>query len=181
VKKADYERMIKHLIWADLGALHAVIKARDTTVWEPGKAFEYLIPRLFELDGARIRWPYEIKMSGQIVEQIDGAVEAAGLHCLIESKDEQSPLAITPVAKMRNQLLRRPAASVGLIFSTSGYTAPAQVLAGYLGSQTILLWHPEEIDLAVQKQRIVPLLEVKYRARVEDGIHDANTAFLGVI
>lgn len=82
---------------------------------------------------------------------------------------------------MRNQLLRRPAATVGLIFSTSGYTAPAQGLAGYLGSQAILLWHPEEIELAVQKQRIVPLLEVKYRARVEDGIHDANAAFLGVL
>ncbi len=92
--------------------------------------------------GGRVRWPYEIKMNGHVIEQIDGAVEAAGLHCLIESKDEQDPLAIAPVAKMRNQLMRRPAATVGLIFSTSGYTAPAQVLAGYLGSQTILFWHP---------------------------------------
>jgi hypothetical protein len=181
VKNADYEKLIKGLNWADLGGLHTSIKARNTPGWPPGKAFEYLVPRLFELDGARVRWPYDIKMSGQVIEQIDGAVEAAGLHCLIESKDEQNPLAIAPVAKMRNQLLRRPAASVGLIFTTSGYTAPAQVLAGYLGSQTILLWHPEEIELAVQKKRIVQLLEVKYRARVEDGIHDANTAFLGVL
>ena len=181
MKSAEYETIIKGLDWPALAGLHAAITARDTAGWEPGKALEYLIPRLFELDGARVRWPYEIRMSGQVVEQIDGAVEAAGLHCLIESKDERNPLAIAPVAKMRNQLLRRPAATVGLIFSTSGYTAPAQVLAGYLGSQAILLWHPEEIEPAVQKRRIVPLLEVKYRARVEDGIHDANTAFLGVL
>jgi hypothetical protein len=103
------------------------------------------------------------------------------LHCLLECKNEKDPLAIAPVAKMRNQLLRRPAASVGLIFSTSGYTQPAQVLAGYLGSQTILLWHPEEINLAVDNGRIIPLLEVKYRACVEDGIHDVNTAVLGVL
>jgi len=181
VKNAECETLIKGMNWEELGELHSAIKARETKGWGPGKAFEYLIPRLFELDGARVRWPYDIKMDGQTVEQIDGAVEAVGLHCLIESKDQQKPLAIAPVAKMRNQLLRRPAASIGLIFSMSGYTDPAQVLAGYLGNQAILLWHPEELVLALQKKRIVPLLELKYRARVEDGIHDANTAFLGAL
>jgi hypothetical protein len=45
--------------------------------------------------------------------------------------------------------MRRPASTIGLLFSMSGYTAAAQVLASYLGAQTILLWHPEEIELAV--------------------------------
>jgi hypothetical protein len=116
------------------------------------------------------------QIEGEIVEQIDGAVVVGALHCLIECKDESKPLAIAPVAKMRNQLQRRPPATVGLIFSTSGYTNPAQIMAGYLGSQTILLWHPEEIELAVKKSRIVPLLEAKYRACVETGLHIANTA-----
>jgi hypothetical protein len=136
---------------------------------------------VFELDGARVRWPYEVRLHGYIVEQIDGAVEASGLRCLLECKDEKERLEIAPVAKMRNQLLRRPAASVGLIFSTSGYTQPAELLAGYLGSQTILLWQPREIKLAVEKGRIVPLLEVKYRLCVEEGIPDADTADLGVL
>jgi hypothetical protein len=100
---------------------------------------------------------------------------------LIECKDESKPLAIAPVAKMRNQLQRRPPATVGLIFSTSGNTNPAQILAGYLGSQTILLWHPEEIDLAVTKNRIIPLLEAKYRACVETGLHVANTTVMGIL
>jgi hypothetical protein len=59
---------------------------------------------------------------------------------------------------------------------------PSRIRRGYnLGSQAILLWHPEELVLALQKKRIVPFLELKYRARVEDGIHDANTAFLGAL
>ena len=53
--------------------------------------------------------------------------------------------------------------------------------AGYLGGQTILLWHPGEITLALTKEKIVPLLEAKYRACVESGIHDANTEDMGVL
>jgi hypothetical protein len=68
-----------------------------------------------------------------------------------------------------------------LIFSTSGYTEPAQLLTGYLGSQTILLWHPQEIKLALEKGRIIPLLEAKYRVCIEDGIHDADTSLLGIL
>ena len=68
-----------------------------------------------------------------------------------------------------------------MIFSTSGYTQPAELLAGYLGSQTILLWYPQEIKLAVEKGRIVPLLEVKYRLCVEEGTPGVNVAFMGVL
>ncbi len=120
-------------------------------------------------------------MHGHIVEQIDGAVEAAGLHCLLECKDEKDRLSIAPLAKMRNQLLRRPAASVGLLFSTSGYTEPAQMLAGYMGGQTILLWQPDEIKLAVNRGRIIPLLAFKYRMCVEEGISDADASEIGVL
>jgi hypothetical protein len=181
VTNADYENKIRTYQWLELQSLHAEIAARATPGWAAGKALEYLIVRAFELDGASVRWPYDTKIEGEIVEQIDGAIVVGALHCLIECKDESKPLAIAPVAKMRNQLQRRPPATVGLIFSTSGYTNPAQIMAGYLGSQTILLWHPEEIELAVKKCRIVPLLEAKYRACVETGLHIANTAYLGIL
>lgn len=180
LRNAEYESMVKALDWEGLRWLYPEIETRSTPGWEAGKAFEYLIPRAFELDGATVRWPFEIRLHGQTVEQIDGAVQAAGLHCLLECKDEKAPLAIDPIAKMRNQLLRRPAACIGLIFSTSGYTQPAQMLTGYLGSQTILLWHPGEIRLALEHGRIVPLLEAKYRACVEEGVHDADTTDFGV-
>ena len=68
-----------------------------------------------------------------------------------------------------------------MVFSRSGYTDAALLLAGYLGGQTILLWHPGEITLALTKEKIVPLLEAKYRACVEKGIHDADTESMGVI
>jgi hypothetical protein len=181
VTNDDYEKKIKTYQWPALQSLYAEIVARTTPGWAAGNALEYLIVRAFELDGASVRWPYDTQIDGEVVEQIDGAVAVSGLHCLIECKDESKPLAIAPLAKMRNQLQRRPPATVGLIFSTSGYTNPAQILASYLGSQTILLWHPEEIELAVKKGRIVPLLEAKYRACVETGLHIANTTYMGIL
>jgi hypothetical protein len=109
VKNADYERNIKRLDWNGLRGLYAQIESRDTPGWDPGKAFEYMVPRVFELDGARVRWPYDIWLHGHKVEQIDGAVQAAGLYCLLECKDEKDSMPIIPVAKMRNQLMRRQA------------------------------------------------------------------------
>jgi hypothetical protein len=182
VRNAEYEAKIKAMNWPDLATLFGAIKAHGSTPgWAAGKAFEYLVPRMFELDGGKVRWPYETKLHGKVVEQVDGAVVASGLHCLLECKDEKDHLNIEPIAKMRNQLMRRPASTVGLVFSMSGYTAPAQLLAGYLGAQTILLWHPDEVELAVSKNRIVPLLEAKFIACVEEGIHDINTTMLGIL
>jgi hypothetical protein len=179
VTNVAYEAKIKAFGWPELEGLFNEIKARTGTPgWEAGKALEYLVPRMFELDGATVRWPYSTKLSGQIVEQVDGAVTAGGLHCLLECKDEGSPINIEPIAKLRNQLLRRPSSTIGLLFSMSGYTAPAQVLASYLGAQTILLWHPEEIELAVTKGRIIPLLAAKFKACFEEGLHDINSASL---
>jgi hypothetical protein len=180
VTNDEYLEKIRGLGWVELRELFAQIEARDTPGWEPGKAFEYLVPRLFELDGAIVRWPYEVQLHGHIVEQIDGAIKVAGLHCLLECKDQKERLGIAPVTKMRNQLQRRPAASIGMIFSTSGYTQPARVLVGYLGIQTILLWYPGEIRLAIDRKRIVPLLEFKYGLCVEEGTPDTDTAEMGV-
>lgn len=180
MKNFEYEAAIQKLGWPELRMLYDDIKARGgTPEWAAGKALEYLVPRMFQLDGATVRWPYETKLSGQVVEQVDGAIVVGGLYCLLECKDEKPPLNIEPIAKMRNQLMRRPASTIGLLFSMSGYTAPAQILANYLGAQTILLWHPEEIGLAVKENRIAPLLEAKFRACVEEGIHDINTTVLG--
>jgi len=181
VTNVEYEAKIRTYQWPGLQTLHQQILARDTPGWAPGKAWEHLVIRAFELDNASVRWPYEIQVAGEVVEQIDGAVVAGGLHCLIESKDESKPLTIAPLAKMRNQLQRRPPATVGLIFSTSGYTSPAQILAGYMGSQTILLWYSEELELALTKQRIVPLLEAKYRICAETGVHDENVTEQGIL
>ena len=167
--------------WSELREMWDKIQKGTATGWDPGKAFEYLIPRAFQLDGARIKWPYRIALYEEIVEQIDGVVEAAGLYCLLENKDWNKAISIDPIAILRNQLQRRPAATIGMVFSRSGYTDAALLLARYLSGQTILLWHPGEITLALVKEKIVPLLTAKYRACVESGVPDADTESMGAL
>jgi Restriction endonuclease len=181
VKDIDAEARIQALDWAGLRDLWVKIQAGDTPDWDAGRAFEYLILRAFQLDGAVIRWPYRVDLHGEIVEQIDGVVVAAGLHAMVESKDQRDPVAIEPIAKLRNQLMRRPVATIGMVFSSSRYTAPALVLASYLAGQTILLWYAGEVSLALEKERIVPLLEAKYLGCVTDAVPDTDTTRLGVL
>lgn len=138
---AQYEAMIQSLQWDDLRSLWQKIKQRNTPEWGSGKAFEYLVIRAFQLDGAQVRYSYSVRFGeGEEVEQIDGAVHYSGLSCLVESKDfDQRNVNIEPIAKLRNQLLRRPASVVGLVFSCTGFTNPAIMLSRFLSPQTILL------------------------------------------
>lgn len=158
-----YQTRIESLGWADLEILWTAIEQRDTPEWEAGKAFEYLVLRSFQLDGAHVKWPYPVQLFGEQVEQIDGAVYWDGLACLVESKDLGENVAIAPIAKLRNQLLRRPAGTIGLMFSRTGFTDPARFLAHFALPQAILLWSGEEIAYALKRQSICELLVLKYR------------------
>lgn len=169
---AEYQVRIEEFSWEELQTLWMAIEQRDTTEWEAGKAFEYLILRAFQLDGAEVRWPYSVQLFGEEIEQIDGAVYCAGLSCLVESKDLAENVAIAPVAKLRNQLLRRPVGTVGLMFSRTGFTDPARVLAHFALPQAILLWSGEEIAYALRQKTICELLVLKYRVCVESGLPD---------
>ncbi len=173
---AECEATIKKLDGKGLRSLWKAIKEGDTPGWDVGKAFEYLILRAFELDKAQVRWPYPVKLFGEEVEQIDGSVCAGGLYCLVESKDEAGDLAIAPIAKLRNQLLRRPAGTVGLLFSRRGFTAPAIQLAHFALPQAILLWTGEEVEHVLRGKNICAVLRVKYRACVDFGSPDYNAA-----
>lgn len=172
--REEYEAKIATMDWPELRKLWNGIKERNTPDWSPGKAFEYLVLRIFELDGAEVRWPYTVSLQGQqeTVEEIDGSVRVGGLYCLIESKDEIRNIAIEPIAKMRNQLLRRPAATFGMLFCTRGYTEGALQLAQFSLPQAILLWTGEQIEYALKEKRICEFLERKYRRCVEGGIID---------
>jgi hypothetical protein len=174
VKDFEAEARIQTLDWSGLRDLWVKIQAGDTPGWDPGKAFEYLVLRAFFLDGARVCWPYQVALQGEVVEQIDGVVVAGGLHALVESKDLKETVSIEPIAKLRNQLMRRPVAAIGMIFSTSGYTEPALILARYLSGQTILLWYEDEVDFALQRQKIVPLLHAKYLGCVMNAVPDTD-------
>ncbi|MBC8115370.1 MAG: hypothetical protein H7062_13385 [Candidatus Saccharimonas sp.] len=148
------------------------IVARDTPEWEPGKAFEFLILRAFEIEKADICWPFPVNLADQLVEQIDGVVYAAGLSCLVEAKDCSDKTAMEPIAKLRSQLLRRPVGVIGALFSSSGFTDPSVTLSRFLGPPTILLWGPEDVMYCLKKKSMVDGLRRKYRYAVEQGLPD---------
>jgi len=83
-----------------------------------------------------------------VVEQVDGAVHLHGLSCIVECKDTGEPTRIEAIAKLRNQLLRRPAGA----------------------SQTILLWDGDEIAYLLARGDFAPALLEKYRRSVETGL-----------
>jgi hypothetical protein len=170
---AQYENAIKSLQWDGLRSLWSQIEDRSTPDWDSGKAFEYMVLRAFELDGAEVKWPYRVRLFGEEVEQIDGVIYSEGLSFLVESKDfTDKNVDIAPIAKLRNQLLRRPASTIGLLFSRTGFTDPARHLSYFSLPQTILLWNGEEIKYALKKEIICELLTLKYRVCVEDGLPD---------
>ncbi|WP_204101852.1 MULTISPECIES: restriction endonuclease [Spirulina sp. CCY15215] len=176
----EYERAIATLQWEELRSLWENIEQGNTTPdWEPGKAFEYLVLRAFQLDGATVRYPYRVRLFEENVEQIDGAVYCSGLSCIVESKDWAKDVDIEPIAKLRNQLSRRPASTVGLVFSRKGFTNPARTLVAFSAQSTILLWNGEEIQYSLEQEKIREFLMSKYRACVEEGIPDFD--FRGVV
>jgi hypothetical protein len=118
-----------------------------------------------------------VTIQGEIVEQIDGVVYTKSLACLIECKDTTKEVNIGPIAKLRNQLLRRPATAIGSVFSRTGFTEPTVTLTGFVAPQTILLWGGEEIEYSLKNKRICEFLVKKYRVCVQKCIpnYDVTT------
>jgi hypothetical protein len=144
----------------------------DLGRWPHGKGFEHVVLRAFEIEGARVRWPYEVRIGGDTIEQIDGAIYHNGHALLIEAKHYRDPANIEPITKLRAQLARRPPATIGMVFSFNGFTEPAKILARHLNPQQILLWEGAELRLAIEKNRVVSGLEAKLRYAVEQGFPD---------
>jgi hypothetical protein len=171
----ELEVRIRQLDWAGLRHLWADVQAGSTPEWAQGEALEYLVLRAFELDSAEaavVRYPYVVRLFDKTVEEIDGAVHLPGLSCLVESKDRGESVAFGPIAKMRSQLLRRPAGTIGVLFAKGEFTEPAIRLAHFTMPQAILLWPGAELELALRSERVCQFLRLKHRACVEDGIPD---------
>lgn len=166
----DYEQTIGGYGWDDLLGLWRAIETGDTPGWAAGKALEYLVLRAFQIEGAEVRYPYRVHIDGEEIEQIDGVVYSDGLACLVECKDQAQPVNVEPIAKMRNQLLRRPGVTVGIIFSRRGFTDPANSLTRFLAPQTILLWSGREIAYALRRQMMRQALIIKHRGCIEEGL-----------
>lgn len=166
---ADYVSRIRQLGWPGLRELWSRIERGAATGWPPGKALEHLVLRAFELSGATVRWPYPVSVGEETVEQIDGAVHVGGLSCIVECKDTVEATNTDAIAKLRNQLLRRPAGVIGLMFSRAGFTPSAVVLADFMAPQCILPWDGEEIAYMLEKENCTLVLVAKYRRSIEHG------------
>lgn len=79
---------------------------------------------------------------------------------------------------MRSQLMRRPEQTIGCLFSITGFTDPAIILASHLAPQTILLWEGKEIDFVLKNNSISKSLVTKFRWYPERCVPDINTSTL---
>lgn len=177
-KSEEYIKKIRRLKNTGLKKLFKKVLKKNTPGWPSGKALEYLILRQFELEGAEVIWPFDVKSieTNEIVEQIDGIIYYKNLSCIIECKDyKKEKVDFTPLAKMRNQLLRRPSSTIGSVFTTSSFTEPAIILATYTGQQAILLWEKTEIEYVINNQCICKSLIRKYKKFNELCLPDYNT------
>lgn len=170
----ELEARIKLLDWAGLRTLWAAVKAGRSPGWEEGEALEYLVLRAFELDRSKpiVRYPYDVPLFGEKVEEIDGAVHLPGLGCLVETKDWEQNVPIGPIVKMRSQLLRRPGGMVGLMFAKQTFTRPAVLLAHFTMPQAILLWSGWDIEVALEQENFCDCLWLKYQVCCESGLPD---------
>ncbi len=185
ITDAPIEKVRKLTKHSELRSLLADVSAGVTHAsgWNPGAALEYLILRAFELEGATVHWPFNVRSpfgGPEVIEQLDGLVLADGIYCLVEAKDRQGPMNFEPIAKMRSQLLRRPAGTVGLLFSKSGFTDAAHQLACFVFPQTILLWGLDEVELCLQRPRIKGRrldLTLGLRLKLERAVRDGDPKY----
>jgi hypothetical protein len=176
----DYLKQIKkYSTHSELEKLWAEICSGGVSArhWAPGKAFEHLLLRAFELEGAEITWPYHVSLFGMgIIEQIDGAIylPTANLTVLVESKDLDDSVNVEPITKLRNQLMRRPSGLIGAVFTTSTFSEPAVLLTHFLAPQTILLWEKNHIEFCLKNQKFIPGMLAKYKDCLEKGKPDLD-------
>jgi hypothetical protein len=138
--------------------------------WPPGRLLEYLLLRGFQLEGARVKWPFQVYY-GFSVEQLDGVVHCGERTWLLECKHQWEPVDAQPLFKLKWQLVRRPGV-VGALFSTGSFTKSAKALAHLLPPANVLLWEGKEIDLALRHGKLVAGMRKKLEFAAERGFSD---------
>ncbi|MFP2910845.1 hypothetical protein ACLESD_38585 [Pyxidicoccus sp. 3LFB2] len=157
-----YARRVQGMGRVELRALWRQIKAREELEdWPPGRALEFMMLRAFQLERARVVWPYV-----NATEQIDGAIHTDGLACIVETKDHAESVGFDAISKLALQLQRRPGASIGLLFSTSEYSLSVIETVRIHPIRNVLLWQGSDIDLALE-YGMRAALRIKWRRAVE--------------
>jgi len=172
-KEAEYRQRISRLDIGDLRRMWEVLCSRDNLPgWPPGRALEYLVLRAFQLEGAEVTWPYEVRRNGVLLEQVDGAVYCDGLTCLIETKAHSEPIDFLAISRMKTRLLRRPRTVIGAVFGIGEFSRAAILLTENLPPPDVLLWRGRELAWALQRQAMREGLNRKMRHAIEEGFAD---------
>ena len=127
--------------------------------------------RAFALSGLRAEYPYEVPLGSRTLEQIDGMVYLGDVPFLIECKDRRA-VDMLVVAKMRNQLMRRPPSTMGCVFASGEFTVPATVLCDFAAPHRITLWSGKDITTALGERNFAKPLRRKYEELCMFGLTD---------
>jgi hypothetical protein len=157
--------------WPEIDTLWAQIQKDDTPDWAGGKALEYLVVRSFALSKLEVEYPYDVPPGGKPLEQIDGLVYLNCHTFLIECKDKET-IDIEAIAKLRNQLLRRPETTLGCVFVFGKFSAPALIITDFSVPHRILLWSDVDIDASIKNRDFAGALLEKYRHLCRHGLTD---------
>ncbi len=169
----DLEQVARGWQRADLIRVWREIKSQaDVGEWPPGKAFEYLVVRAFELEGLTVRWPFQVTYPHRFgtMEQIDGVVYLGERAFLVESKNLAEPATIEAIAKLRFRLEARPPGTMGVLFSVRNFTFPTEVFAQFASPLNVLLWSSEDLDSALAHGTMVAGLRSKLEYAIERGL-----------
>ena len=159
------------LTWEDLDGLWSDLQDDAAAGWDSGKALEHLVVRGFSLSGLEVEYPYDVPLGGRPLEQIDGLVYLGEVPFLIECKDRDS-VDIEAIAKLRNQLLRRPPSTMGCVFVSGTFTRPAVILSDFAAPHRITLWSNLDISEAIQARNFADTLRRKYHDLCMFGLTD---------
>lgn len=148
----------------------------------PQLAFRQLIIRAFELEGAEVRFPYQVKEDTErdALENLDGVIYLNGHSCIVESHclskggvtSRRANVSSGHISRFRSKLLNRPGYAIGSVFSATGFSPSALMQAQLSLPQTILLWSEEEIKECLYRQTFTKAFKIKNRRFFEQLIPD---------
>lgn len=175
IKNSSHQDLIR--LW------ETVIDPRQTRDGlSPQETFRHLIVRAFELEGAEVRYPYQVSEDGErdALEHLDGVLYIEGHSCIVESrclskggvKARRANVSSGHISRFRSKLLNRPGYAVGSVFSATGFSPSALMQAQLSLPQTILLWSEEEIKECLYRQTFTKAFKIKNRRFFEQLIPD---------
>jgi hypothetical protein len=170
---ADLEAEARAWTRDDLLRIWRRIKAGESIAgWPAGRAFEYLVVRAFDLEGASVIWPFQVIYPQRFgtMEQVDGVVYLGERAFLLESKNQSEPTAVQELARLRMRLESRPPGTMGVLFSTHNFTLPAEVFARFAVPLNVLLWGRADLDLALADGSMIASLRAKLARATEWGL-----------